>query len=316
MFFLSIGLVNAEEFSTAFTKTVSEIPDGADVAAMGGATTAIPDFSSKNPAIIAVETSEELSKVSIYANYGYIKFKNGPDVNLGFISGTVRLPVGVLQISGSNGISNTGEMNEFDSIQINSSPDIGLQYGLLIAKNLYTGISYNYSQSRITMRTTIVNPLDMELTSKSKGHEIGTGVLYRLFDKKVNAGLFYAHSWDREETFIDGLSDSVENSQTDQVRFGLSANVTSMTMISAEIRHYWFPDGVTDTQFFAGIEQYIIKDFLAVYGGYANGGLTAGAGAYFKHGGLNLAYMYRPFRETEEFLGKAEAFMLSAYVTF
>lgn len=311
-------IAKAEDFSTAFTKTVSEIPDGADGAGMGGATTATPDFSSKNPALIAVETSEKPIKGSVSAHYWFIKFYDGPNVSIGSLSATAKLPVGVLQVVGSYAGSNTGEMGELDSIKINNSPSIGIQYGLPVpvVKDLYLGLSYNYSQSKITARTTFVDLLDTEITSKSKGHEVGAGMLYRMFDKKVNAGLFYAHAWDKEETFIDGSSDSIENSQTDQVRFGVSANVTSMTMISAEVRHYWFPDGVTDTQYFAGIEQYVIKDFLAVYGGYANGGLTAGLGAYFEQGGLNLAYMYRPFRSTEEFLGKAEAVMLSAYVTF
>jgi len=310
-------IINAEEFSTAFPKTVSEIPDGADAAALGGATVAVPDFSSKNPSVIAVPpVGEKTPDFGVYANYGFIKFKNGPDVNLGFISGTAKLPVGVLQIMGSYAASDTGKMDEFNNIKINSSPYVGFQYGLSIVKDLYFGISYTYSESEITMQTSIENPLDLEIISKSKGHEVGAGMLYQLLKNKVNLGLFYAHSWDEEKTFIDGSLDNAEKSQTDQVRFGVSAKITSMTMISAEVRHYWFPNGVTDTQFFAGIEQYLIKDSLALYGGYANGGATAGLGVYFKNGGLNLAYMYRPFRATEEFLGKAEAIMLSVYVSF
>jgi len=310
--------VHAEDFDIALSKTISEIPDGADAAAMGGATIATPDFSSKNPAIIAIPPEgEKTPDFGVYANYGFIKFKNGPDVNLGFVSGTAKLPVGVLQIMGSYAGSDVGRMNEFNDIKINSSPFVGFQYGLPIAKDLYAGISYTYSESEITMHASIEKPFDLELISKSKGHEVGAGMLYQLLKNKVSVGMFYAHSWDEEKTFMDGSLDSAERSETDQVRLGVSAKITSMTMISAEVRHYWFPDGVTNTQYFIGVEQYLIKELLAVYGGYANGGATIGLGVYSnKYGALNIAYMNRPFRATEDFLGKADAFMLSVYFTF
>ncbi len=321
MFMAMLAVVaNAEEFGTAFQKTVSEMPDGADAMAIGGATTAVPDFSSKNPALLAVKVSEKPIRGSVFANYGFIKFNNGPNTSMASLSATAKLPVGVLQVVGNCAGSNTGELGDFDSIKINSSPSIGIQYGLQVPalKDLYVGASYTYSQSRITARTTFVDPLDTEIISKSKSHEVGVGGLYQpsFFDKKVSVGIFFAHSWDEEKSYIDNLYEEMARSQTDQIRFGVSAKVTSMTMISAEIRHYWLPDGATSLQYFIGVEQYIVKDFFAIYGGCANGGVAGGAGVYFENGGVNLAYMYRPFRATEDFLGKAQMTMLSAYYTF
>lgn len=316
------GIVYAEDFRTALEKTMSEIPDGGDIAAMGNASTAVLEFSSSNPAIIAAGTVsgiESDSKVGACADFGFISFRNGLRVKTGFFSGTMKLPAGFVQLSVSDARSNEGDIDEFSNMEFDNAPSASLQYGLKLAENFYGGVSYKYSQSKVTSNVAIEDeesgePFVLELTSKSKGHEVGFGTLYRL--GKVNLGAFYAHSWDKSKEYADGFLESEESTHADQIRVGASIQLTPMTMVAADWRYFWFPEGECDSQFFAGLEQYVVKDVLAVYGGYANGGLTTGLGIYFEKGGLNLGYMYRPFRSTEEFLGKAEMFEALVYWNF
>jgi len=313
--------IHAEDFSTALSKTLSEIPSGADEAS-GIPSTAALDFSSKNPAIIAAGTAsgtEPKSKVGATINYGFISFKNGLDVNTGSMSGTVKMPVGVAQLTISDGRSNTGDIDEYSDIKFNSFPSAELQYGLKVADSLYAGVSYTYSQSKITSNMTMEDeasgePYNLSLTSKEKSNELGAGILYRL--GKLNLGAFYGHSWDQSRNYVDGTLESTDNSKTDQLRLGASIQILPTTMLAMDYRYFWFPDSIHDAQYFAGVEQYVYKDIIALYGGYANGGAATGLGVYFENGGLNLAYMYRPFRSTEKYLGKAEVLEVLLYLNF
>ena len=317
---LVAGNCYAEDFSTALAKTMSQIPDGADVAGMGNASTATPEFSSRNPAIIAVESKEKFN-ASGTATYGLINFSNGPKIDLYSVSGTFKLPVGAMQINLSNAGSNVGAVDEMTDAQFNSAPSINLQYGLKLGKNvladddsLYGGVSYSYGTSKITMH--VADPIlgDIFDITKSTSKEVGLGALYQF--GVVNVGAFYAHSWDSADEYINDALDNTTKSQTDTLRLGLGVHVTSSTYVAMDYRHLYLPNGEHDDQYYIGLEQYIIKDVLALYAGYADGGATAGVGIYGKSCGLNLGYMHRPFRATEEVFGKAEVFMLSIYGTF
>ena len=313
-----VNKVKAEEFSTGVAKTISEIPFGADVAGMGNASTATPDFSSKNPALIAVENPNNKSDLGVSGTYGLINFDKGPDVNLYWVSGSVQMPIGVLQFTGSNGQSSTGTItDDYSQVKFNRNPSIDVQYGLPIAKclltsndSLYVGLSYAYGESKLTY---IAEP--EVFVSKARTHTVGAGLLYRI-GKTVNLGATYDHVWDSTEVFFNGENVGKEKDQSDKLRLGVGIQVLPMTFVAADYQHLYFADGSHDDQYFAGIEQYLIKDILAVYGGWANGGTTAGLGIYLEHGGINFAYMHRPFRATEEFFGKAEVLMISAYATF
>jgi hypothetical protein len=318
--------VHAADFSTALNKALAEVPVGADVAGMGGTNTASPDFSSSNPAIIGVEGTEKF-KASATATYGYLSFKSGMRINLYSLSVAAQLPVGVIQVTGIDAKSNTVSLGEFgdDKLKFNSMPSIGLQYGLPVAKNLllkedslYLGVSYNYSQSKMTGRSVIGTPATtfvVDLKNESIGQMAGVGALYRI-GKLVNVGASYGHTWDKAKDFYNGELDSETRSESDTLRLGLSAQITPMTMIAFDYQHLYLPAGERDDQYFAGAEQYLIKDLLAVYGGYANGGITGGLGLYLEHGGLNLAYVNRGLRQLDEFLGKSEIWMVSVYGTF
>lgn len=308
------GKVQAADFSTALSKTMAEIPVGADVAGMGNANTASPDFSSSNPAIIGVEGTEKFV-AGATATYGHLSFKKGTRINLYSVSASAQLPVGVIQITGTDARSNRAEI-EGEKLQFSSMPSVGLQYGLPVGKSfllqddsLYLGLSCDYSQSKMNVSA------DSDVFMiKSKGYLLGAGILYR-FGKVVNLGASYEHAWDKSDDFYRGIFETSEKSEAETVRLGLSAQVTSMTLLAVDYQHLYL-EGEQADQYFAGVEQYLVKDLLAVYAGYANGGATVGLGVYLKHGGLNVAYLNRTFRQLDEFLGKSEVVMVSFYGTF
>ena len=153
------------------------------------------------------------------------------------------------------------------------------------------------------------------LVSESTSNTFETGILYRIA-KRVNLGAMYLHSWDESEDPMDGTT----RSHTDQLRLGASVKLDPLklmsidlpTLVSVDYRHLNLP-GASDDQYFAGLEQYLVKDTLALYGGYANGGATTGLGIYLPFGGINFAYAYRPYRAIEEFFGKAQQLTVSVY---
>lgn len=321
----TFSVVCAQDFGIALTKAFSEIPDGADVASMGNASTATPAFSSRNPAIVAVEVEDVKTTVGATGTYGYIHFGNGPSVNLYSGSLAARLPYGTVQITYSNGSSDSRKFTDSDTVKFDEIPSVELQYGFSLGKifgddALYGGVSYGYSESKLTLNNVTFLSEGLfrnTIVSEGSGHTFGTGMLYQIY-KAINLGALYLHSWDgsRESVTSNGAVVDIlrSKSQADELRVGIGIQVTPITFVAGDYRHLYLPDGQRDDQYYAGIEQGIIKDVLYIYGGWANGGTTTGIGLYFKHGGVNLAYMHRPMRALEEHLGKAEVFAASLYL--
>lgn len=304
----------AEDFSTAVSKALEEIPVGADVpfnaSTMAG-------FSTRNPAGIAA-VEKDASKFGVNGTYGHIGFKNGLNVDLYSPSVTVNSSVGVFQLTFTDAKSNNAALLDGTSrFQFNKVQSVNLQYGLLIGGDIfltgdsfYLGASYSHSQSEVTVTLDEIGSFN----TQSKGNSLGMGALYR-FGDIANLGAFYEHSWDSADNSIDGTFDASSGSQSSKLRLGTSVQITPSTLLAADYQHLYLPNEKAD-QYFAGVEQYLIKDTFAVYGGYANGGATVGLGVYLKNAGINFAYMHNSFKETNDFLGKAEGFMASAYWTF
>ena len=298
----------AADFSTELGKM--DIPVGADVAGMGGASTAIPGFSSENPAVIAVK--EDSSKVGVTGTYGYMGFKNGLNMDLYSPSFTLlSLPVGVVQLTFSDARSNVATLLDgTSSFQFNKVQSLDLQYGFPVSDSFYLGASYSHSLSEVTMNVFEVGIFN----TQSRGNTLGVGAMYRI-GKVANLGAYYEHSWDSADDFVDGDFYLNTKTHSSRLRLGASVQITSTTLLAADYQHLYLAGGEKADQYFFGAEQYLAKDF-AIYAGCANGGLNAGLGFYLKNGGVNLSYSHRPFREMEEFLGNAKAFMASAYWTF
>lgn len=315
----------AQSFSEAMAKSVSQISEGADVAGMGGANTALTsDYTIRNPGAADVSDAQSRSRVGILATYENVNFKKGPDINLYIVSAAFRFPVGTLQISYSDGSSNVANLDEFNTLKFDKFTSIDAQYGLklgedLLCRNdeLYAGVGYAYSESKVSGQFILPVPgttLVFNSVSESVGNTLESGILYRIA-KKVNLGVMYLHSWDSSDDSLDGFTQTT-NSQTDQLRLGVSAKITPLTLVAFDYRHIYLPNGEDDDQYFAGIEQYLIKDRLALYGGWANGGVTTGVGIYTPYGGINVGYMHRTLRATEEFLGKADVLAVSIFGAF
>lgn len=306
----------ADDFGTAMEIATVNVPPGADVAGMGNVWTATPNFSSNNPAVLP--TCGDY-KIGGSATYGRINFKNGPDVNLYSGSIAAKLPAGFLQVTYSDARSNTEATKMDVDAKFNASPVINLQYGLSAAKNflregdeLYLGISYSpYERSKLTFS----NAGEDLFISESKGYSIGGGFLYKP-EKNWNIGGYYSYSRSKgEDTDLVFSETSYSVSKAEQMRLGLGYQLFPATFLAADYQHLNL-DGEKKDQYFAGIEQGIIKDILYLYGGWADSGPTAGLGIYFKNGGINLAYMHNPFNELKPYLGRAEVFMATAYINF
>jgi hypothetical protein len=316
----------ATDFPTALEKTISQVPDGADVAGMGNASTSLTsDYSTRNPGALDAMDAEPRNKVGAAVTYASIGFKDGPAVKLYSISGGVRLPVGTLQVVYSDGSSKTGTIDEFDTtLKFDHFPSINVQYGAKLKSGVlrsddevYAGIGYAYAKSKLSSRQFVGTPattFTYDIVSESSSDMVETGMLYRIA-KVVNFGAYYSHSWISTTDTVNDFTETAY-SQTDQLRIGISVKVTPLTLVSADYRHLYLPGNQHDDQYFAGVEQYLIKDALALYGGWANGGATAGLGIYFLNGGFNIAYMHHGFRSMEEFLGKSEMVMASLYINF
>ena len=318
---------NAADLPTALAKTISQIPDGGDTASMGNATTGLPsDYSTRNPGAVDALDAEPRNKYGVAAMYTNINFKKGPSVNLYTLSGAVRFPIGTLQVSYADGGSSNGTLDEITTMKFDSFPSVDAQYGLKLGSNLllpndelYFGVGYEFSKSKLTtsqVNMTSASPAMFSMLSESTSNTFETGALYRIA-KRVNLGVMYLHSWDQAEDPMDGTV----RSHTDQLRLGASVKLDPLklmsidlsTLVSVDYRHLNLPGGANDDQYFAGLEQYLIKDTLALYGGYANGGATTGLGIYLPFGGINFAYAYRPYRAIEEFFGKAQQLTVSVY---
>ncbi len=305
----------AEDFSTAVSKALEEIPVGADVpfnaSTMAG-------FSTRNPAGIAA-VEKDASKFGVNGTYGHIGFKNGLNVDLYSPSVTVNSSVGVFQLTFTDAKSNNAALLDGTSnFQFNKVQSIDLQYGFPIAGNflvaddsLYLGLSGSHSMSDVTTTLAEVGSLN----TQSKGNAVGIGAMYRI-GKIANFGAFYERSWDGADDFVDGSFDANSKSQSSKLRLGTSVQITSTTLLAVDYQHLYLAGGENADQYFFGAEQYLIKDALALYGGYADGGIAAGLGFYSSHAGINLAYQRHLFQSLEQYFGKANMFMVSAYWTF
>lgn len=317
----------AKDFGSAFSAAVSNIPQGADVGGMGNAWVATPEFSSLNPAIIAILPKPEEFHATLMPTYGIIGFSKGPDIQLYSVSVTGKLPVGCLQISFSDGWSNMAQTADpATSLKINSSPTIDVQYGFKVGKNLifkgdelYAGLGYAHGESKISMRSEFFDPeveetFTVNAAEKGYSDSVSVGMVYRP-TKNINIGAFYSHSWDKSDSFVEGEFVESFRGNTNQLRLGAGVQVTELTFLALDYQHLSI-DGVRFDQWFAGVEQGIIKDFLYFYGGWAADGPTCGIGMYFKHGGINFSYAASQYRDLKPYLGRSEIFMLSAYLTF
>jgi len=316
---LVAGFAQADP-ATDITKASSKISDGADVLSMGNANTALTsDYSVRNPGGVDAIDAEPRNKFGAAATYGNISFKNGPSINLYTISAMTRFPIGTLQISYADGGSNKGTLDGFDdTLKFNSFPSIDTQYGLKVGSGLlrkddelYAGIGYEYSESKLTSGQAANLSQGVpafNVVSRTSSNTLELGALYRIAAKKVNIGWMYLHSWD---TSNDSMGDNT-HSQSDQLRLGVSVKVTPLTLISFDYRHLYLP-GASDDQYNAGIEQYLIKDVLALYAGCADGGVTGGIGIYTKYGGINFGYMHGGMNSLKKEFGASNTLMVSIY---
>lgn len=322
------------DFPDALAIAVANLPPDASNAGMGNCWAATPNFGSNSPAVTAMYPEDV--KASVSGLYAIVNFKNGPNLNAYQGSVLARLPIGVAQVSYSNGASNTfhevGDGYE-NSLKFNSLPSVDVQYGFKAAQDLfdvgdalYLGVGYLYSGGKISSRTVLASPATSwgnDLVSESTSHGVSGAATYQLM-KKATLGVFYRHTWDKTEdnaTILDGSfsENAVSRAESNQFRIGVSAQVTDLTLLALDFQHVNFYDDTRNASFdqwFAGIEQGIIKDVLYAYGGWAADGPTAGLGLYFPKGGINVAYMSKPFRDLEPFLGKAQMVMLSGYLNF
>jgi hypothetical protein len=315
----------AADFSTDLSRTISKIPFGADVAAMGNTTA--PDFSSSNPAITGMGR-DYIGGVT--ATFGLLTFRNGPAVQIYSVSGNAKLPVGALQVTYSRASSGKSAMSETDDIQINMLSSWDFQYGLPVGKGLllsgdelFAGVSYTHTNGTIMFRSVMADydpAWIASLRSASTSNSLGFGLAYKP-TKKLTLTSLYCKSWDRgDELLFDDLGNVLDKSgskgQSDTVRFSASYQLFPLTLIAADYQHL-FSTGINTDQYYFGIEQYIIAELLAVYGGWADGGWTTGLGIYFKHGGINAAVMFNPAREMDNhFGGESRLIMFSSYLTF
>jgi len=315
----SVKKAGAASFDSALGTATANIPAGADVAGMGNAWVASPEFSSNNPAVIAVVDKD--FKIGGSATYGRINFGQGPDVNI--YSGTVagKMSVGVLQLTYSKAGSGTSETLMDVDAKFNSTSEFSILYGAKVAKDflkqgdeLYLGAGFSPgSKSKMTFSVE-----DQKLIQAiSKGSTWMAGALYRL-NENVNFGVSYSQSRDKAESY-DFLADEVAKSvsRTKIFRTGVGVQVAEMTFIAVDYQHLNL-DGFKKDQIFAGIEQGIIKDLLYVYGGLAGSfkSPTAGIGVYGKKYGLNVAYMHNPFNELKPYLGKNSVIMVMLSLSF
>jgi len=309
------NFAKAADFATALNKSLEEIPVGADVPYN---TSTMAGFSTRNPAGIAT-VEKDAPKFGVNGTYGHIGFQNGLGVDLYSPSVTVNSPVGVFQLTFTDAKSNEATLLDGASkFQFNKIQSVDLQFGFPVAGNLltaddslYLGVSGSHSLSETTMNVVDVGSFN----TQSKGISVGAGMMYRV-GKFANFGAFYEHSWDSADDFVDSAFDANTKTQSSKLRIGTSVQITPTTLLAADYQHLYLPGGENADQYFAGVEQYLIKDALAFYGGYANGGAATGLGFYSSHAGINVAYLWNSFQSLDQYFGKSNLAMVSAYWTF
>jgi hypothetical protein len=312
----------AASFDEAMTAVSASLPLGADVAAMGNIGT-LEDFSSNNPAVSSIVSEGNVSGTINYGNFQFEKTR------LETISGSLtgKISKVVLQVGFGHGETPLRNLNEFESFQISKNDTVSVQIGgkivrgmLLEGDELYLGAGYAFTQGvqeGFFITPTPATVLRNEVSLKSDSHTATLGLAYKPI-KKITLGAYGSRTWSETQTTLNGWQDpEVSKAFYDVGHIGFSAKVLEGTTVAADYQHISFSDSDTKfDQYFVGIEQYLIKDALALYGGVANGGLTAGLGVYFKHGGVNVSYGHNMLKEANEFLGKSDSYMTSAYFNF
>lgn len=313
----------AASFDEAMTAVSASLPQGADVASMGNIGT-LEDFTSSNPAVTAIVGEGNFSST---VNYGYFSFEKTRLQTVSASLGSKLSKNAFLQVGVGHAESPMKFIDEANAFRIKKNDGLSLQLGAKVASNiatngdeLYLGVGYGYAQSEqegIALIPFELGIWNASLSSETKTQTATLGVAYKPI-KKVTVGAFGSRSWNRSHYSADGERDpATYRDFSDVLHVGFSAKVLEGTTVAADYQHVSFSDSDTQfDQYFAGIEQYIVKDTLALYGGYANGAPTAGLGVYLKNGGLNLSYSHDLLKETKQYLGSCDAYMASVYVNF
>ena len=307
-------------FEEALNALSASLPSGADIASMGGVQT-MEGFTSSNPAVTSIMKE---GKFSSTLNYGDFVFEK---TNLQMYSASFGAKTGELVVQLGAGYAKTPlrSVTPLQSLKIENTA-LEVQIGGRVAKKVffkedefYLGAGYGFSQNKISGLSIVPTPATTfvtELETNADCHSAKIGLAYKPFPNLL-LGASGSRAWSFSQTAYNGFKDEAVGMHTDTSRVGFSLKVTDLTMLAADYQHLDFSNSDTKfDQLFAGIEQYVIKDALALYAGYANGGVTGGAGIYFKQGGINLSYGHNLFRETKEFLGNADAYMVSVYLNF
>jgi hypothetical protein len=305
----------AKDQGFALNTASVNIPPGTDVAGMGNAWTAAPNFSSNNPAVIDAGDGYTFSSS---VSYGLIGFKNNESITIYSGSVSARLPAGTVQAGYSYSRSGTLATNAGDGLKSSVPTSVDIMYGLLVAQNifregdrLFTGIGYGNILSKTTFSAAGADAVE----SRSRGNTYSAGVLYAT-GTGLNVAAYYAYGRDINKNFdlnTDMATHTTVNINTARIGFGWQA--LPETFIAVDYQHLE-SDGQKKEQIFAGIEQGIVKDLLYIYSGWAGSGPTTGVGLYLKKGGINIAYMHNQFDDLIDYLGKARLCMLTGYLSF
>jgi opacity protein-like surface antigen len=306
----------AADFNKALGIMDANIPSGADTAGMGNCWAAMPGYSSSNPATIA---AGEPYRFSGSVNYSATIFKNGPAIHAYDTSVYAAMPFGgVVQMTHGGARSSSAATRMDCNVQFNHQPYFDLMYGLKVKENMflngdkfYLGLGAGVNWSKMGFASQGQNTL----ISRSRGMTLKSGALYQPIEN-LNFGAMY--SWSRgwgEDRDIENAISVRSTSDTHQVRIGASWKVLPKfgTTLAADYQHLNIGHVKRD-QFFVGVEQQVVKDRLYLYGGWAHSGPTAGVGLYFKHGGVNVAYMNNPFADLNPHLGRAQTITATAFI--
>jgi len=313
-----VSQATAHDFGTALSIATYNIPYGADVAGMGNADAAAWGWSSNNPAMTAFERKDTPVRGVGSIVYGIADFKKGPKLSYGSVSGVVKTRYGFFQVNYNYLGSGSHSTKVGYDTGFNPSKAIELFWANKIKENLfcpgdefYAGLEIGTSLSKLTFSLDNKNLLK----SSSRGNYGAMGFLYKP-NGKINVGGYYLRSWERNrERDLIYRSSETSSSTSNKLKIGVGFQILPLTY--AEIDYQLLNiAGSKENQVFAGVEQYVVKNALALYAGWANHSPTAGIGIYFPKGGFNLAYMENPFRELEPHFGKARIIEASIYFYF
>lgn len=238
--------VLAAEFGPALSMSMANVSPGADVAGMGNCWSALPGFSSNNPAVIP---AGEKSRFGGSYTFGLIMFKRGPNATIHQGSANATLPKGTLQLTltnASSGLSGTAMDVDMKSAH---APSVELMYGLQAAENIFLAGDKFFigAGGSLAMSQMKFSQLGQNVAiSRSRGFEARCGFLYQPAEG-VNFGGTYSYSRDRnddrESLFYEedgsslGWNSRRSNSDLHQVRLGISWQVHPRVLLAADYQH-------------------------------------------------------------------------------